>query len=223
MERTKIEAVGRERLSETRAGHGLFVPAEVYGKGITNRHLAVSVEQVEKALIAGGQATLLDLQFGDEALPVIIKAIQRDHLKGFLLHVDFYQINENVKVVVEATLKPFGKSNAIATLGGTLVSNLHKIKIECLPKDLVSTIEVDISKLEHLRDVIRVEDLDLPTGVTFKNSARDAVYSVMASRKAKAAAAGAVEAPAGKVTAGDKKAAAPAESADEKKAPAKKK
>ena len=74
-------------------------------------------------------------------------------------------------------------------MGGMLVKNTQRLRVECLPKFLVKEIEVDLGKLANLHDVIRVADLDLPEGITVKNGLRDPIVSVIASRKTKSAAA----------------------------------
>jgi large subunit ribosomal protein L25 len=42
---------------------------------------------------------------------------------------------------------------------------LHSVEIECLPDNLVSHIEVDISAIETPEDTISVADLPVPEGV----------------------------------------------------------
>ena len=54
-----------------------------------------------------------------------------------------------------------------------------------LPEKLVSSVQVDLSHLATLRDVIRAADIDLPTGLTLKNDPRAAVFSLAAARKAR--------------------------------------
>jgi large subunit ribosomal protein L25 len=55
---------------------------------------------------------------------------------------------------------------AVKELGGTLMKPLVTLAVKCLPKDLVNTIDVDLSTLHTFDDVIRVSDLVLPPGIT---------------------------------------------------------
>ncbi|MEI6378604.1 MAG: 50S ribosomal protein L25 [Candidatus Falkowbacteria bacterium] len=211
MSQLQLKAYSRAQMKE-QTGNRKMVEAEMYGPGFENSHLAVFVDELEKAFKAGHMATIIDLEVDGKVVPVIIKEIQRGHLKNNPLHVDFYRIKDDQKVHVEVDVTPVGKSFAITNMGGMLVKNTQRLRVECLPKFLVKEIEVDLGKLVNLNQVIRVADLDLPEGITVKNGKRDPIVSVIASRKAKSAAAtGPATTPAG--------GAAPAAA----KAPAKKK
>lgn len=189
MTEMNLKAYLRTEPGVAKAG-SVMIEAELYGPGVENRHLVVDAGDVEKIIAAGGRAKPVALEInGNGTASVIIREAQRDHLKGRLLHVDFYELKADQKVRVEAALKPIGQSRAVTAYGGTLVKNVQFITIECLPEFLVSELEVDLSKLANLKDTIRIEDLTAPAGVTIKNSPRDPVISVVATRKAKAAAA----------------------------------
>jgi large subunit ribosomal protein L25 len=208
-DKIKVNAVSRAGQPAAKA----VVAAELYGSGIANQHLYLEATELDKVLARINQATLLDLIIdGQAAVPVLIKEIQRDPVKGRVLHLDFLQINPQQKVVVEIDVEPTGKSLAISNLGATLVKNRQTLKIECLPKDLIAKIAVDLTKLATMDDVIRVEDLVLPAGVTAKGGLRDPIFSVLPPRKEKievpaveAAAAAAEAAPAEGAPAEEKK------------------
>jgi hypothetical protein len=40
---------------------------------------------------------------------------------------------------------------------------MHFVEVKCLPRNLVDTFEVDLSKLENLGDIIHVKNLDIDT------------------------------------------------------------
>lgn len=162
------------------------VEAELYGPGTTNQHLSVAKHDFEKVLQVAGHSTLIDLVVGDQSHKVIIKEIQRDPLKNQPIHIDFMVPDPKKPVTVDVALEAIGKSNAIANMGGMLEKNLNYLKITCLSDKLITSIKVDLSKLENLKSVIRVEDIDLPEGVVVKNNPRDVVYGIAASRKLKA-------------------------------------
>lgn len=209
--REQIEAAGPARKGAAKAAHQL-IPAEMYGPGFDNVHLAVAPRALEKIFKANGKAMIVDLEYDGQEIPVIIKAIQRHYLKNNPIHADFYRIKDDQKVNVETSIKHVGKSFAVSNLGGILIKNLQSLKIECLPKYLVKEIEVDLGKLATIHGVIRVEDLAIPEGITVKNNGRDPVVSVLSSRKSKSdASAGPATTPANGA------AAAPAKAAPKKK------
>jgi len=173
-------------LRSARVNRATEVEAELYGPGITNQHLTVAKHEFEKVIQAAGHSTLVDLQIGQETHKVIIKEIQHDPLKNQPIHVDFMVPDPKKPVTVEVALEAVGKSNAITNMGGMLEKNLNYLKISCLSDKLVTSIKVDLAKLENLKSVIRVEDIKVPEGVTVKNNPRDVVYGIAASRKLKA-------------------------------------
>jgi large subunit ribosomal protein L25 len=75
-----------------------------------------------------------------------------------------------------------GISIAIKDLGGTLVHNKESIAVECLPKDLVHEIEVDITPLVDFHSVIRVSDLKIPANIKVLDAKDINVATVSAPR-----------------------------------------
>jgi large subunit ribosomal protein L25 len=80
--------------------------------------------------------------------------------------VDFYEVNMAQKLVVEAELVGAGVAVPVSQGLGSTPLLLRAIEIECLPADLVSTIDVDLSLIQAPDDVIHVRDLQAPRGVT---------------------------------------------------------
>ena len=159
--------------------------AELYGFGQTNQHLTVEREQFSRIYQAVHYAGpfVLDTPAGDRR--VVIRAIQFDPISDQPVHVDFCHLVAGRKLPVKVLVKPVGRSAAMTAMGGILVANLTQLTIECQPEHMVSELEVDLSKLARLKDVIRVEDLVLPIGVTVKNDPRAVIFSVVSSRKSK--------------------------------------
>jgi len=93
-------------------------------------------------------------------------------------HVDFYQIKEGEKIIVEVKLEFIGISRAVKEFNGVLTHELDRIEIECLPKDLIKNIEVDLTKLAEINDVIRVGDLEIPENVKILSDLESSVAAV---------------------------------------------
>ena len=72
-----------------------------------------------------------------------------------------------------------GESTAVKELGGTMVRGPEIIHIKCLPKDLVSRVDVDIAGLKTFTDVIRIGDLKLPPGITVLDNPQTLVAKVI--------------------------------------------
>src|SRR3989339_70695 len=139
------------------------IPAELYGQGSKNQHLFVNEREFEKLYEQVGESSLITLNVGEsQPVNVLVHEVQRDPITDKFLHVDFYLVNLDKEIETRIPLVFIGESEAVKYLSGTLVKSLEELEIVCLPKDLVSKIEVDISQLKSFNDVIRVADIKLP-------------------------------------------------------------
>lgn len=157
-----------------------FIPAVIYGFGKANQNIKVKQHDFEKIFAVAGEFNLVDLSIGEAApVKVIIKDVQRDGLTGGIIHVDFYQVDMSKKITTEIPLYFIGEAKAVKELGGTLVKNMAAVEVECLPGDLVSQIDVDISVLTNFDQFIRLHDLVLPRGLKLTQETNEAVVGVV--------------------------------------------
>lgn len=156
-----------------------FIPAVVYGSGTENKNIKIKKNDFEKAFGMAGEFNLIDLAIdGGKETKVIVKDVQRDSLTNKIIHVDFYQVDMTKKITTEIPLNFIGEAKAVKELGGTLVKNMDTVEIKCLPGDLASHIDVDISKLEIFDQFIRLHDLVLPAGIELAHETNEAVVGV---------------------------------------------
>ena len=144
------------------------IPGVLYGRGRDPMPVAMDPKALERALRAGGANTLLDVTI--EGRPelggtvALVKELQRDPLRGAILHADLYQVDLTRAVEVDVPIHLVGKAHGIE-FGGILEHTLREVRLECLPRAIPEAIEVDISALE-IGDVVHVRDLLLPNDVT---------------------------------------------------------
>lgn len=155
-----------------------FIPAVFYGSHKASTSIFVSQALFTKTLKDAGESTLITVDTGSEKVSALIHDVQFDPVTDRVLHVDFYVVDANEKLEVGVRLEFVGVSEAVKSLGGTLVKVTHELEVECLPKDLPHEIVVDISKLENLDSVITVADLTLPSGVVAKSAAEEVIASI---------------------------------------------
>ncbi|MDD4289989.1 MAG: 50S ribosomal protein L25 [Patescibacteria group bacterium] len=142
-----------------------YLPVVVYGPNKKNLDLKVVYGDFMRIFNETGESQVLNLDFEGEKIPVIIHDISKDYLTGSIIHADMYQFNVKHKLIVEVPIHFIGESKAVKEMGAILVRVLDHIKIECLASKTISSIEVDISKLENYNDMILVSDIKLPDGV----------------------------------------------------------
>jgi large subunit ribosomal protein L25 len=192
------------------------IPAILYGQGKESLPLSIDPRALEKVLRAGGANALLDLSVeGRPELgsPVaLVKELQRHPIRGTIMHADLYQVDLTRTVEVEVPVHLIGKAKGI-DFGGILEHSLREIALECLPRSIPASIEVDISNME-IGDVIHVRDLVLPPGVSLMSDPDlGVVHVALPAAEEEAPVVAAAEAAADAVAATGEAAAAPAAAA----------
>lgn len=157
-----------------------MIPAELYGHGIANMHLAVGKNDFVNIYKKAGESSIINLVIGKERCPVLIQSVQLDPNTSMFSHVDFYQVRMDEVIRAEVPIVFIGESAAVKSLGGILVRTLQGLPVESLPGDLPHEIEVDISRLAELDSALYVKDITLPKGVKAMIAEGTAVVSVAA-------------------------------------------
>lgn len=142
-----------------------FLPANVYGKGLTSQSLQVKLAEFHDVYKEVGETGVIDLKFDGKSKPVLIKSIQLEYPLRTPLHVDFFQVNlkEKVKAVVPVVLT--GEPVAVTEKVGILLQTLSDVEVEALPDKLPENIEVSVEALAELNEQITVGDLKAPEDV----------------------------------------------------------
>jgi len=158
------------------------LPAVLYGE--TQAKLSLNVREAQKYFNTKGFNQLITLHVekgkNKEEVPVLVKEVQTDPIKGTLLHVDFYQVSMKQKVVVKVPVVLVGEENR--TNDGSVIDlSLYEVEVSCLPVDIPAKIEVDISGLT-MNNSITVGDLQPPAGVEFVTAATEPVVVAHAPR-----------------------------------------
>ncbi len=157
------------------------IPGVVYGiKDSTP--LSIGPKELETLLgTRAGSNVVFQLNVEGEAAserPVIVKELQRDSMKGTIVHADFLEIRMDEKIEIAVPLFLSGESPG-EKLGGNLSQLLRELEVTCLPNAIPEHIEVDISEVE-IGDVLHVRDLQIPEGVELVADPDDPVLTVVA-------------------------------------------
>lgn len=159
------------------------IPAVFYGPKAESTPIWVSEIELLKVWKEAGESTVVVLSLDGVEHETLIHDIDREPVRGKIRHVDFYVLEKGKKVEVAVQLEFIGVSEAIKTLGGSLVKVLHEVEIEAMPKDLPHNLEVDISPLADFDSQIHAGDIKLPAGVTLKTDAEEVVALVMEAKE----------------------------------------
>lgn len=143
------------------------IPGVMYGRGVTPTSFSVAQPEFEKLYRDAGESTLIDVMVEGAKEPVkaLIKDVQMDPVKRVITHIDLHQLRMDEEMNGVTELRFIGVAPAEKELSGTLAKSLEYLNIRCLPKFLISHIDVDISVLKTFEDAIHVGDVVMPEGV----------------------------------------------------------
>jgi large subunit ribosomal protein L25 len=156
------------------------VPAVIYG-GAQEVSFYASAKAF-KPLVYTGEFQIAEVTVDGKKYRCILKDLQFDKVTDALIHLDLLELVDDKKVVATLPLKYVGTSVGVKE-GGKLVIKIKSLKVKAFPKDLVETINVDITNLA-LNANIRVEDVKAP-GLEIMNSPRIPIASVVMTRQLK--------------------------------------
>ena len=156
-----------------------LIPAELYGYGVENVHLAVPEKDFEKVYEKAGESSIINIVLDNKKQPVLIYDIQRHPVSDKVLSIDFNQVRMDKKVQIWVPLNFVGESEGVKS-GGILVKAMQELEVEALPTNIPHEIEVDISKLAEVDQSIYVKDLKLSHDVEALVGPDTAIASVTA-------------------------------------------
>ncbi|GGA69942.1 50S ribosomal protein L25 [Edaphobacter acidisoli] len=144
------------------------IPAVVYGAGQDAVAVAVDPKVITKILHSeSGHNSIFDLNVeGSAVVKAMIVDWQHEPIKGKLLHIDLKRIAMDKVMRVSVPIQLVGVAVGVKAQGGILEHVLREVEIECLPADIPSHLDVDISGLE-LHGLIRVKDLPHSGSIKF--------------------------------------------------------
>ncbi len=144
------------------------LPAVVYGAKEAAIALELDPKQMLRILHSeSGHNTIFDLEItGSTAkAKAMIVDWQFEPIKDKLIHMDLKRIALDVAMQVDVPVQLIGVPFGVKNEGGMLDQVLREVKIECLPGDIPSHIDVDVTGLK-MGQGIRIADL--PHGGKFK-------------------------------------------------------
>lgn len=183
MERLELKAerrviIGKHVKQLRREG---LVPAVVFGHAIEPMSIQIPAKELRAALVGGGKNRLISLKIEGEALPTLAlpREIQRDALTAAIEHVDFQAVVMTEKLRTTIPLAFVGQSPAVVDGTGQLFHILDAVEVECLPGDLISSIQVDLSGLANVDAAIHVSGLQVPEAIKVLTQGEETIVRVV--------------------------------------------
>jgi large subunit ribosomal protein L25 len=137
------------------------IPAVVYGAKEPAVAIEVDPKQIQKILHSDtGHNSIFDLEITGSTgkTKAMIVDWQYEPIKGTLMHIDLKRIALDKVMRVEVPIQLVGSAIGVKQEGGILDQVLREVEIECLPGDIPSHIDLDVTQMS-IGDVRRVSDL----------------------------------------------------------------
>ncbi len=144
------------------------IPAVVYGAGQDAVAVTVDPRAITRILHSdAGHNTIFDLNVeGSGVVKAMIVDWQNEPIKGKLLHIDLKRIAMDKMMRVSVPIQLVGVPTGVKNQGGILEHVMREVEVECLPGDIPSHLDVDVTGLE-LHGLIHVSDLPHSGSIKF--------------------------------------------------------
>jgi large subunit ribosomal protein L25 len=142
-----------------------FVPAVLYGESMESTPLVLNKKDIVQIMrLETGENTIFKVAVDAEAYDAMIKDMQVDPATDELLHVDLIRISMDKPIRVAVPVLHRGEPVGVKTEGGFVDFVTREIEIECLPRDIPESLEIDIAEL-HINQSFKVQAMAIPAGV----------------------------------------------------------
>lgn len=139
------------------------LPAVVYGPN--DAPLAITVDPRVLSEIyrkSQNRNTVVELSLDGQNIPCLVREVQRHPVSRELIHVDFYRLAADRKVVVSVPVTTTGKAAGLS-LGGRVQIVRREIKVRVDFDKIPTAIEVDVTPM-NVGDTVRASGVIAPAG-----------------------------------------------------------
>jgi large subunit ribosomal protein L25 len=174
-----VEGSGASR----RLRHAGKVPGIVYGGKGQATNISMDHNPLFHSLrVEAFHSSILDMDLDGKSERVLLRDVQWHPYKQLVMHIDFQRVAEDQKIQLRVPLHFTNQeiSPAVKTSAAIVSHIVNDLEISCLPADLPSFIEVDLSNLE-VGKAVHLNDVPLPKGVTVILHGKDNPVLVTAS------------------------------------------
>ncbi len=159
----KRQGLGKNAARRLRAQG--FVPAVLYGESMDSLPLVLNKKDIVSILkLDSGENTIFRVAVDAEEYDVMIRELQVEPATDELLHVDLIRISMDKPIRVTVPIVHRGDPIGVKTEGGFIDFANREVDVECLPRDIPESLEIDISGL-HIHQTFKVADITPPPGV----------------------------------------------------------
>lgn len=164
LEATKRTVVGKQVRQLRAVG---VIPAIIYGPGQEPVTVAVEWTNLRTVLRQAGGTGLVEIKVNGSSFTTLIRQVDRHPVRGDVLHVDFYAVRLDQKLVSTVRIVLKNVDETRNRLGGAIAHEVLTVDVESLPTGIPSEVIVDVSDLRQIGDVLHVRDIPPMEGIEF--------------------------------------------------------
>ncbi len=177
------QAQGKKNRQLRREG---YVPGIIYGPSIAPISVQFPYRSVEVTLMNAGGTNLIDVEVNGDSFPSLAREVQRDVVRGDILHVDFLAVDQTQRISVEVPIVMRGESPVVAAREGILITGRSSLTLEVFPSDIRDSIVIDLTTLTELGSEVLVRDLTFGESVTVHNDPNEMLAKIVQPAAARA-------------------------------------
>ena len=172
-----------------------LIPCNIYGEKKDENGAPVAMSFVcpmseLRKVVYTPHIYVVNLNIDGEEHKAVMKELQFHPVTDALLHVDFYEVNEQKPITIGIPVKLNGLAQGVRD-GGRINLSIRKINVTAPYKAIPEHLDIDVTNLQ-LGKSIKVGELSFE-GLTLATPAEVVVCSVKATRASRSAAAAAAE------------------------------
>ncbi|MNH88552.1 General stress protein CTC [compost metagenome] len=157
------------------------IPGVIYGSKVGNKVISIDKKDLVN-LLRENPHGIIELDIAESGKQTaMVNEVQRNPMDREILHIDFHQINMNEPVKTVVTLEFVGESQGTHE-GGIVQILLHELEIRCLPQDIPTALQVDISSL-GLGENLHVSDVKIPPNIEIKSDLNESIVTILVPQK----------------------------------------
>ena len=154
-----------------------LTPAVIYGHGEEPRH--VSLPAHELTLLVRHKNVIIDLDVDGKKELVLVRDVQKDHVRQIIEHVDLIIVKKGEKVTVEIPVVMIGHP-----FPGTVAMVEHQtLTVEAEALHIPEHVEIDVTDM-HEHTHVSAKDIVLPQGVTLHLDPETIIVAVQQAARA---------------------------------------
>lgn len=185
-QQTELQVARREVMGKAtkRLRKAGIIPANIFGHKEASLPVQVDAIRFDRLVRAHAATSIITLRMdgSNDTQTALVRHVQHEPRSGKILHIDFFRVSLHERINVRVPLRFVGEAPAVKNEGGVLLHLLDTLEIECLASDIPEYIEVDVTPLAEIDDILHAEDIKLPANLTLITDPKESVAKVAATR-----------------------------------------